>query len=122
MIHVRVPAPLRDEIQEFARKHGRSMSAEIVLRLSQKPEEVLESEAESFLREEAADLEVQIPGIKWELNQAHKRLGEMFAMLVETRIPVADDKIALLQSQTRFYRARLEEAESRLRRIRRIIK
>lgn len=120
MIHVRVPVSLRDKLQDTAQKNGRTMSAEVVLRLSRgKTEE--SDECRALLQEEAAELEAQIPGIKWELDQAHKCLGEMITTLAETDKPVTDDKIALLQSQTRFYRARLDEAESRLRRIRRVI-
>lgn len=120
MIHVRIPAALRDELQDIAQNNGRTMSAEVVLRLSRKGDSKSD-ECRDFLREEAAELEAQIPGIKWELDQAHKQLGEMIAALTETDTPITDDKIALLQSQTRFYRAKLEDAESRLRRIKRVI-
>lgn len=120
MIHVRVPVSLRDKLQDTAQKNGRTMSAEVVLRLSRgKSEE--SDECRDFLSEEAAELEAQIPGIKWELDQAHKLLGEMITTLAETDKPVTDDKIALLQTQTRFYRAKLEDAESRLRRIKRVL-
>lgn len=120
MIHVRIPLLLRDELQEAAQKNGRTMSAEVVLRLSRKTE-AASDDCRKFLREEAAELEAQIPSIKWELDQAHKRLGEMITTLTDTDRPVTDDKIALLQTQTRFYRAKLDEAESRLRRIRRVL-
>lgn len=120
MIHVRIPAALRDELQDIAQNNGRTMSAEVVLRLSRKGDSKSD-ECRDFLREEAAELEAQIPGIKWELDQAHKQLGEMIAALTETDTPITDDKIALLQSQTRFYRAKLEDAESRLRRIKRVL-
>lgn len=116
---IRLPSPLKAKVEKSAADNGRSLNSEIVIRLAREPTD--NGKLMDFLREEAAELEAQIPGIKWELDQAHKRLGEMITTLTETNNPVTDDKIALLQSQTRFYRARLEEAESRLRRIRKVI-
>lgn len=119
-ITIRMDASLLQALREHAAKRGHSINAEIVDVLSSgRP---VSDGCRDFLREEATELEAQIPGIKWELDEAHKRLGEMITTLAETGNPVTNDKIALLQTQTQFYRAKLDEAESRLRRIRRVIK
>lgn len=146
-ITVRLGAELLQSLRISAAKNGHSMNAEIAKLLKFALDQIAEEERHSdsipmmdamedwhreemfprgvmlteALREEAEELEAQIPGIKWELDQAHKRLGEMITTLTETDNPVTDDKIALLQTQTRFYRVRLEEAESRLRRIKRVL-
>lgn len=118
-ITIRLGEELLDIIRKSAEKNRHSMNSEIVERI--RHSELPSDECRAFLQEEAAELEAQIPGIKWELDQAHKHLGEMITTLTETENPVTDDKIALLQTQTRFYRAKLEDAESRLRRIKRVI-
>lgn len=118
-ITIRLGADLLQSLRVAAAKNGHSINAEIVDILG--GARSAPDGCTDFLREEAAELEAQIPGIKWELDQAHKRLGEMITTLTETDQPVTDDKIALLQTQTRFYRAKLDEAESRLRRIRRVV-
>lgn len=118
-MHIRVSEDLKERLEKAAKEKGRSMNAEIVQRLDGASHDA--KEFINFLKDEAEELEAQIPSIKWELDQAHKQLGEMIAALTETDTPITDDKIALLQSQTRFYRAKLEDAESRLRRIKRVI-
>lgn len=116
---IRLPIHLKERIEESAVANGRSLNAEIVFRLGNEP--ASDTQATDFLRDEASELEAQIPNIKWELDQAHLRMGEMIAAVLNSGKPAPNEQIELLQTQTRFYRAKLDEAESRLRRIKRAL-
>ena len=117
-ITIRMDASLLQALREHAAKRGHSINAEIVDVLSSgRP---VSDGCRDFLREEATELEAQIPGIKWELDEARKRLGAALEKLLD-RDGEIGHTVQGLQLEARFCRARLEEAESRLRRIKRVL-
>lgn len=117
-ITIRLGKELLDIIRESAEKNRHSMNSEIVERI--RHSELPSDECRTFLQEEAAELEAQIPGIKWELDEARKRLGAALEKLLD-RDGEIGHTVQGLQLEARFCRVRLEEAESRLRRIKRVL-
>lgn len=117
-ITIRLGEELLDIIRKSAEKNRHSMNSEIVERI--RHSELPSDECRNFLREEAAELEAQIPGIKWELDEARKRLGAALEKLLD-RDGEIGHTVQGLQLEARFCRVRLEEAESRLRRIKRVL-
>lgn len=112
-LHVRVPARLKAEIESAAKASGRSMNAEIVYRLeSGIPDD---SPGLRFLKEEAAELEFQIDGLRRERAEQSAQ--------VKDYEKIGGDLVAsaILRMEIRATTARLVEAESRLRRIKRVL-
>ncbi|WP_278368666.1 Arc family DNA-binding protein [Acetobacter orientalis] len=112
-IHVRVPARLKAEIENAAKASGRSMNAEIVYRLEAGIPDDLP--VLSFLREEATELEFQIDGLKRERADQSAQAKDYEK--------IGGDLVAsaILRMEIRATTARLIEAESRLRRIKRVL-
>lgn len=117
-ITIRLGADLLQSLRVAAAKNGHSINAEIVDILGggrSAPDGCTD-----FLQEEAAELEAQIPGIKWELDEARKRLGAALEKLLD-RDGEIGHTVQGLQLEARFCRMRLEDAEGRLRRIKRVL-
>lgn len=111
---IRLPEALKADIEEAAATHGRSMNAEIVGRLENKRgkwEDLID-----FLRQEVVDLKMQIEGIKKEREEQHAQALEYAKR--------GSDVLAgaILQMDIRWTNNRLFEAESRLRRIERVLR
>lgn len=117
-ITIRMDATLLQALREQAAKHGHSVNSEIVNLLeNSRP---TSDKCRDFLKEEAVELEAQIPGIKWELSEARKRLGSIIENIFNEKDNVLES-IKSLQFEARFYLSKVQDAERRLRQIKRVL-
>lgn len=111
--NLRLPSSLFDKIAEDAERASRPMNAEIIKRLEDGSRD--QALISDFLREEALELEMQIQAMKDER-------ADQSAQAMEYAKRGSDVLAgAMLQMDIRMTSSRLLEAESRLRRIKRVL-